>query len=117
MCGIVGLISRDGTRVTPEQVVAMRDTMVHRGPDDSGIWCSHDGRACLGHRRLSIVDLSPAGRAPMGNEDGTVQVTFNGEIYNHVELRAELEQRGHTFRSHCDTEVLVHLWEEHGPAM
>ena len=117
MCGIVGVVTRDGTRVDGEQVAALRDTMLHRGPDDEGIWVAHDGRAGLGHRRLSIIDLSPAGRGPMGNEDGTVQVTFNGEIYNHAELRAELESRGHSFRSHCDTEVLVHLWEEHGEAM
>ncbi len=117
MCGIIGIISRDGTRVDPEQVAAMRDTMRHRGPDDDGIWTSADGCVGLGHRRLAIIDLSPAGRAPMGNEDGTVQVTFNGEIYNHVALRRELEARGHVFRSYCDTEVLVHLWEELGPAM
>jgi asparagine synthase (glutamine-hydrolysing) len=117
MCGIVGLISRDGSRVHAEQIVAMRDTMRHRGPDDEGIWVSGDGHAGLGHRRLSIIDLSPAGRAPMGNEDGTVQVTFNGEIYNHAELRSDLEKRGHRFRSQCDTEVLVHMWEEHGQAM
>lgn len=117
MCGIVGLASRDGTGIDLEQLVAMRDTMVHRGPDDEGLWRSDDGRVALGHRRLSIIDLSPAGRAPMSNEDGTVHVTFNGEIYNHERLRVELEQRGHVFRSHCDTEVLVHLYEEHGPDM
>jgi asparagine synthase (glutamine-hydrolysing) len=117
MCGINGIVTRDGSRVDAAQIVAMRDTMLHRGPDDEGVWVSGDGRAGLGHRRLSIIDLSPAGRAPMGNEDGTVQVTFNGEIYNHAELRADLERRGHRFRSTCDTEVLVHLWEEHGEAM
>src|SRR5918992_1036820 len=104
MCGIVGLIYRDGTRVDVDRLAAMRDTMSHRGPDDKGMWISDDGRVGLGHRRLSIVDLSPAGRNPMGNEDGTVQVTFNGEIYNHADLRRELARRGHRFRSRCDTE-------------
>lgn len=117
MCGIVGLAYRDGTRVRPELVVSMRDTMVHRGPDDDGLWCSADGRAALGHRRLAIIDLSPLGRAPMSNEDGTVHVTFNGEIYNHEALRRRLEGRGHVFRSQCDTEILVHLYEEYGSEM
>lgn len=117
MCGIVGLASRDGGRVELDQVAAMRDTMVHRGPDDEGLWRSDDGRVGLGHRRLAIIDLSEAGRAPMSNEDGTVHVTFNGEIYNHGVLRADLQRRGHVFRSRCDTEVLVHLYEEHGPEM
>jgi asparagine synthase (glutamine-hydrolysing) len=117
MCGIVGLVSRDGSRIDPEQVVAMRDTMVHRGPDDEGLWREDTGEAALGHRRLAIIDLSPAGRAPMSNEDGTVHVTFNGEIYNHAALRAGLERRGHVFTSHCDTEILVHLYEEHGEDM
>ena len=90
-------------------VVRMRDTMVHRGPDDAGLWRREVGDVALAHRRLSIVDLSPAGRAPMANEDATIQVTFNGEIYNHMELRGRLEVRGHRFASHCDTEVLVHL--------
>jgi asparagine synthase (glutamine-hydrolysing) len=95
----------------------MRDTMTHRGPDDAGLWANERSDVVLAHRRLSIIDLSPAGRAPMGNEDGTVQVTFNGEIYNHLDLREDLERRGHVFRSHCDTEVLVHLYEEFGAAM
>lgn len=117
MCGIVGIVSRDGGSVEIEQVVAMRDTMLHRGPDDKGVWRSVDGRVGLAHRRLAIIDLSDAGRAPMGNEDGTVHVTFNGEIYNHAQLRGDLQRRGHVFRSQCDTEVLVHLYEEHGPEM
>ncbi len=117
MCGISGIVCRNGDRVTSDKLRALSDTMVHRGPDDEGLWVSPDGRAGLAHRRLSIIDLSPAGRAPMGNEDGSVQVTFNGEIYNHAELRAELQARGHRFRSNCDTEVLVHLYEEHGDEM
>jgi asparagine synthase (glutamine-hydrolysing) len=90
----------------------MRDTMAHRGPDDSGSVILSDGRVGLAHRRLSIVDLSAAGHQPMTNEDGTVWVTYNGEIYNHVDLRAGLESRGHRFKSRADTEVLVHLYEQ-----
>ncbi len=92
---------------------AMRDTMVHRGPDDCGSWAH--GPVGLAHRRLSIVDLSAHGRQPMPNEDKTVWTTYNGEIYNHRSLRMELEARGHVFRSNTDTEVLVHLFEESGP--
>lgn len=118
MCGINGVWSRAGKAVDPEQVARLRDTMRHRGPDGEGLWRRPQrGDVVLGHRRLAIVDLSEAGLQPMANEDGTVQVTFNGEIYNHAELRVELERRGHTFRSRCDAEVLVHLYEEHGEAM
>jgi asparagine synthase (glutamine-hydrolysing) len=118
MCGIVGIYARDRSAVDVQEVVAMRDAMTHRGPDDSGLWRRQpEGDVVLGHRRLSIVDLSPAGREPMANEDGSVQVTFNGEIYNHELLRPALERRGHRFRSRCDAEVLVHLYEEDGPAM
>jgi asparagine synthase (glutamine-hydrolysing) len=117
MCGIAGVFARDRTPVGLDLLLTMRDTMRHRGPDDEGAWQNELGDVALGHRRLAIVDLSAAGRAPMGNEDGSVQVTFNGEIYNHEQLRSRLERRGHRFRSRCDTEVLVHLWEEHGPAM
>jgi len=98
-------------------VVAMRDTMVHRGPDDAGAdtWAAGDSRVAFGHRRLSIVDLSDAGHNPMPNEDGTIWITFNGEIYNHRALRTELEAKGHRYRSHCDTETIIHLYEEEGP--
>jgi asparagine synthase (glutamine-hydrolysing) len=92
--------------------------MTHRGPDAEGLWVRQPAPDVgFGHRRLSIVDLSEHGRQPMFNEDGTVVVTFNGEIYNHELLRADLERRGHRFKSRCDTEVLVHLYEEYGPAM
>jgi asparagine synthase (glutamine-hydrolysing) len=118
MCGIVGVYARDGATLDVERVVEMRDAIVHRGPDDAGLWRrAARPDVVLGHRRLSIVDLSDAGRQPMANEDGSVVVTFGGEIYNHVELRERLERRGHRFRSRCDTEVLVHLYEELGPAM
>ncbi len=118
MCGIVGVFGRDGATVDSEQVVALRDAMTHRGPDDAGLWRREPaGDLVFGHRRLTIVDLSEAGRQPMANEDGSVQVNFNGEIYNHEALRTDLERRGHRFRSRCDTEVLVHLYEEYGPEM
>ncbi|MGH9749236.1 MAG: asparagine synthase (glutamine-hydrolyzing) [Candidatus Polarisedimenticolia bacterium] len=118
MCGICGVFEfGSGERqVTTELIVSMRDTMVHRGPDDAGVHLSPDRRVGLGHRRLSIVDLSPAGRQPMSNEDGTVWITFNGEIYNHAALRRELEGKGHTYRSRTDTETLIHLYEEEGSA-
>ena len=93
----------------------MRDAMVHRGPDDGGIWESPDRRVVLGHRRLSIVDLSPAGHQPMANEDDTVWITFNGEIYNHASLRPGLEAKGHRFRSRTDTEAIIHQYEVEGP--
>ncbi len=91
--------------------------MAHRGPDGDGVWISDDNKTGLGHRRLAIVDLSEAGRQPMGNRDGSIQVTFNGEIYNHRELRSDLESRGFQFRSQSDTEVLPYLYEQYGEAM
>ena len=93
----------------------MRDTLAHRGPDDAGLYIAPDRALGLGHRRLSIIDLTAAGHQPMCNEDGTVWITFNGEIYNHADLRADLERRGHVYRSQTDTETLVHLYEEEGP--
>ena len=115
MCGICGELIISGTDCVHQDVLqAMRDTMAHRGPDDAGMWLSADQRTGLGHRRLSIVDLSPAGHQPISNEDGTVWITFNGEIYNHVELRKKLENLGHVYRSHTDTETIVHLYEEYG---
>ncbi|MDX1410874.1 MAG: asparagine synthase (glutamine-hydrolyzing) [Nitrospirales bacterium] len=115
MCGIAGIVN-DGANFSREQlaeiVIAMRETMVHRGPDDAGVWVDPNGRCALAHRRLSIIDLSSEGRQPIGNENGTVQVTFNGEIYNYQELRKKLEAKGHTFRSQSDSEVLPHLFED-----
>src|SRR5205823_6176744 len=98
-----------------ELVVRMRDTMIHRGPDDAGAWYSAADRVALAHRRLSIVDLSLAGRQPMRNEDGSVWLTFNGEVYNHLALRTELEAKGHVYRSNTDSETILHLYEEEGP--
>jgi asparagine synthase (glutamine-hydrolysing) len=119
VCGIVGQYNfggaADATVAERDRglVLAMRDRIAHRGPDDGGLWQSPDGRVVLGHRRLSIVDLSPAGHQPMSNEDGAVWITFNGEIYNHAQLREELHlDERHKFRSRSDTEVIVHLYEE-----
>src|SRR5262245_12695389 len=112
MCGIVGVLRFDGRSVDPRQVERMHDRLRHRGPDDQGIYA--DGSVALGHRRLSIIDLTQDGHQPMTNEDGTVFIVFNGEIYNYVELRSELLGRGHRFASHTDTETIVHLWEEMG---
>jgi asparagine synthase (glutamine-hydrolysing) len=118
MCGLCGVFAYGWNAGEDSEVLLrMRETMVHRGPDDAGTWMSPDGRVALAHRRLSIVDLSAAGRQPMSNEDGSVWITFNGEIYNHRELRGGLEARGHRYRSGTDTETLVHLYEEDGPAM
>jgi asparagine synthase (glutamine-hydrolysing) len=90
----------------------MNRVLAHRGPDDAGIMCA--GPVGLAHRRLSIIDVSPAGHQPMTNEDGTIWIVFNGEIYNFQDLRPDLERRGHRFRSRSDTEVILHLYEEHG---
>jgi asparagine synthase (glutamine-hydrolysing) len=114
MCAIVGVVDYAGRFSTPQLEVltgGMRDSMAHRGPDDAGLWTSPDGRVCLGHRRLSIIDLRPEGRQPMLNEDGSVAVTFNGEIYNFQSLRTELKKLGHRFRSRTDSEVICHLLE------
>ncbi len=114
MCGIVGKIHFHPEHpVDPRQVRMMADSLRHRGPDDDGIWTERN--VGLGHRRLSIIDLSAGGRNPMCNEDETVWVVFNGEIYNFQELRPALETAGHKFRSKTDTEVILHLYEELGP--
>jgi asparagine synthase (glutamine-hydrolysing) len=115
MCGVCGVLAITDDFPNGEEIVtAMRETMVHRGPDDGGTWVSPDGRVGLGHRRLSIVDISPAGHNPMPNEDGSVWITYNGEVYNHRALREELEAKGHVYRSRTDTETILHLYEEEG---
>lgn len=115
MCGICGIAvpTKLNRRVNEAQLVTMRDAIAHRGPDGAGVWL--DGAIGLGHRRLSIVDLG-TGQQPMTNEDGTVWLTFNGEIYNHQELRPTLEARGHSYHSSSDTETVIHLYEEFGLA-
>ena len=118
MCGINGVLAFSGGsfEVTPAYVRCMRDAMRHRGPDGADTWIDRDRRVGLGHRRLSIIDLSAAASQPMSNEDGSLWLTYNGEIYNHRELRAELEETGrHLWRTdHCDTEVILHAFEEWG---
>ena len=108
MCGICGFYGRKDRPL----LEAMAGVLIHRGPDDSGFY--EDELVSLGHRRLSIIDLSPQGRQPMANEDNTVWLVFNGEIYNFQDLRAELENKGHSFRSHTDSEVILHSYEEYG---
>ncbi len=117
MCGISGVLAfNGGFRVTEPFVTRMRDALAHRGPDGAATWVAADHRVGFGHRRLSIVDLSPSAAQPMSNEDGTLVITYNGEIYNHVELRAELSQSGrHRWKTdHSDTEVILHAFEEWG---
>ncbi len=112
MCGIIGLIS--DSPIDRQNFIQCRDRLTHRGPDDAGFWSDASGFVALGHRRLSIIDLSQAGRQPMTNEDGTLQLVFNGEIYNFKELREILLHEGHIFRSNTDSEVIVHAYEQWG---
>lgn len=115
MCGISGFLSHDPRRPSDEPAVRrMNDAIRHRGPDADGVLA--DGPCVLGHRRLSIIDLSPEGRQPLPNEDGSVAVAVNGEIYNFQEIRDDLIAKGHSFRSRSDSEVVVHLYEELGEA-
>ena len=116
MCGICGIMNLG----PPDSgwcnglIDRMTETLAHRGPNDRGTWC--DDRIALGHRRLSVIDLSEAGRQPMSNEDGSIQIVYNGEVYNFRELKKQhsLAERGHIFRSRTDTEVLIHLYETVG---
>ena len=119
MCGIAAiLVYRDpGAKVSAEEMRRLLDRMKRRGPDGAGEWYSLDASVGLGHRRLSIIDLSDNASQPMFSPDGKVAITFNGEIYNFKELRRELEQKGRRFRSESDTEVLLHLYQRHGEAM
>ena len=118
MCGICGKLDFTGSPVDENLLRRMTDLLAHRGPDDSDVYLCHQGNVgCgLGHRRLSIIDLTEAGRQPMSNEDRTVWMIFNGEIYNFAALREELEKKGHCFASRTDTEVIIHLFEEEGSA-
>ena len=121
MCGLNAIFAygAGAAPVSSEEVVRVREAMHPRGPDGAGLWVSDDGRVGLGHRRLAIIDLSDAGAQPMRLSDDPADpiITFNGEIYNYRELRAELKGQGSVFRSHCDTEVLLHLYRRHDAAM
>ncbi|MCA1606928.1 MAG: asparagine synthetase B, partial [Acidobacteria bacterium] len=116
MCGICGIweYGANEGRIELPFVESMRDEMRHRGPDDEGASVHDEGRLGLGFRRLSIIDLSPAGNQPMHGCTDRLWLVFNGEIYNHAQLRAGLEQRGHVYTSLTDSETILHLYEEHG---
>ncbi|MGC1722315.1 MAG: asparagine synthetase B, partial [Isosphaeraceae bacterium] len=112
MCGIAGFVTRT-PGAHPDSVVArMTDVIRHRGPDGSGYY--RDPYASLGHRRLSIIDVA-GGHQPMSNEDESLWITYNGEIFNHADLRPALEQAGHQYRTRCDTETILHAYEQYGP--
>src|SRR6266705_2488302 len=114
MCGIAGMFNRKATHpVAKADLCQMLALLRHRGPDEFGILL--DRETGLGNARLSIIDLG-GGSQPIANEDETLWIVFNGEIFNYIELRAELEGRGHRFRTSSDTEVILHLYEEFGPA-
>lgn len=119
MCGIAGIFAyrESAAPIDEQELLRIREAMIHRGPDGAGLWVSPDRRVGLAHRRLSIIDLSDAGAQPMATADGRYRITFNGEIYNYRELRKELEAKGYRFRSNSDTEVLLCLYVEHGTDM
>ncbi len=113
MCGFAGIVHFDPRQaVEVDRLRRMRDVLSHRGPDGRGLFI--DGSVGLAHRRLAIVDVSTAGEQPMTNEDGSVWIAYNGEVYNHASLRASLEAKGHRYRSRCDTETIIHLYEDGG---
>src|SRR3990172_7765259 len=109
MCGIAGIFNLNGEPVSPVQLRAMTDALAHRGPDGEGFYT--DSFVGLGHRRLAIIDLSPAGHQPMATPEGDVILIYNGEVYNFQELRTELEARGYRFRSRTDTEVVLYAYK------
>src|SRR5579875_2914326 len=112
MCGIAGFVNLLGSSAGAADLRRMTDIISHRGPDGHGIY--EDGTAFLGHRRLSIIDLA-GGHQPMSNETGALWITFNGEIFNHADLRPPLEKAGHRYTTRCDTETIVHSYEQFGP--
>ncbi|MGY4239542.1 asparagine synthase (glutamine-hydrolyzing) [Bradyrhizobium sp. USDA 4523] len=118
MCGIAGFLADPSSRTSVEQLKSIADAMdvslEHRGPDDHGIWVDAEAGVALVHRRLSIVDLSPAGHQPMHSADGRFVMVYNGEVYSHLPIRAEIEATGHRFRGHSDTEVLLESFARYG---
>src|SRR3989338_3972831 len=116
MCRISGIIdfTKDLGEELKTKLTLMRDSMERGGPDDAGIYIDHENCIGLGHRRLSIIDLSSAGHQPMSNHDKTVWITYNGEVYNFQELRSELISAGYSFKSKTDTEVLIYGYEKWG---
>src|SRR5690349_17478176 len=112
MCGVAGVLDLTGGPVSSVSIRAMTDAIAHRGPDSEGCFC--DGPIGLGHRRLAIIDPSPAGHQPMLTQDGRFVLSYNGEVYNFNELRAELESLGHRFHSRTDTEVVLNALAEWG---
>ncbi len=117
MCGVAAIYTYRGGKVNRDELCAIRDYMALRGPDGKGEWFSEDGRVGLGHRRLSIIDLSERASQPMISRDGRFIISFNGEIYNYKALRSELEAKNYTFQSQSDTEVLLHLYADRGESM
>ena len=124
MCGLAAIFAfgPDAPPVAEAELVAMREAMVRRGPDGAGLWLSGDGRVGLAHRRLAIIDLSPAAAQPMaytvpGEAEARTHIAYNGEIYNFRALRRELEYQGHVFHTQSDTEILLHLYHRYGTAM
>tara|TARA_B100000315_G_scaffold36538_1_gene31228 strand:- start:18648 stop:20504 length:1857 start_codon:yes stop_codon:yes gene_type:complete len=114
MCGVTGIINFNNAPISENVLIGMGNALSHRGPDDAGVYINKIKTAGLAHKRLSIIDPSSAGHQPMCNEDGTLWITYNGEIYNHPELRKRLKGSGHTFKSNSDTETIVHAYEEWG---
>src|SRR5579862_2952066 len=112
MCGIAGFVDTAALPPSANILRRMMDRIAHRGPDDAGVLA--DGPVFLGHRRLSIIDLSALGHQPMPNEDGSCHIVFNGEIFNHAAIRPALERAGHRYKSRSDTETILHAWEEYG---
>src|SRR5580700_3594117 len=112
MCGIAGFVDTAAPSSAGQTLRRITDRIAHRGPDDSGLLA--ESPVFLGHRRLSIIDISALGHQPMANEDGSCHIVFNGEIFNHAAIRPVLERAGHHYKSRSDTETILHAWEEYG---
>ena len=114
MCGIIGIVSANSPIENKSWLMLARDTMIHRGPDDFGEWWSRDNKVGLGHRRLSIIDISSSGHQPMLDSQEKVSIVFNGEIYNYLDLKNKLIKKGYSFKSSSDTEVILYAYLEWG---